>query len=116
MRILADENVSGAMVRLLRAGGHDVRWISENDAGVLDSAVWDLVKSDQRFLITSDKRFAAFAMLQPESKFLGLMLLRIPTLSAEQGAQRVATLIASQNDWSGKYCIVSAEGSRVRRI
>lgn len=116
MRILADENISGAMVRLLRNQGHDVRWISEGNAGLSDQSVWEIVKSDHRFLITSDKIFAATAMLQPEIKALGLMLLRISALSASDGALRVSAVISSQTNWEGKFCIVSAEGVRLRHL
>jgi predicted nuclease of predicted toxin-antitoxin system len=116
MRILADENISGAIVKLLRQHHHDVRWITESEAGIDDHSVWEIVKSDRRFLITSDKVFASFGMLQPEVKYLGLMLLRIPTLSADESALRVSTVISSQDIWQGKFCIVSAEGVRIRQL
>jgi predicted nuclease of predicted toxin-antitoxin system len=116
MRILADENVSRALVQLLREQGHDVRWINAGDAGLDDILVWAVAKAEQRFLITSDKIFASWSMLQPEAQKLGLMLLRIPTLSAAEAAQRVVKVISSQDDWSGKFCVVSAEGIRIRQI
>lgn len=116
MRILADENVSGAIVKLSRLHEHDVYWISEKDAGIDDEAVWDIAKNELRFLITADKVFAARAMVSDEAKILGLMLLRIPTLSAEDGAERVAKIIQSQNNWRGKYCVVSKDGVRLRQI
>ena len=116
MRILADENVSGAIVRRLRQQGYDVRWISEGDSGLSDDLVWLIVVRDQRFLITSDKLFASSAMLHSEAKSLSLMLLRISSMSPEHGAERVSIVIGSQELWNGKFCVVSAEGVRIRQL
>ena len=37
MKILADENVPGAAVEMLRSAGHDVAWVSEVGSGAADT-------------------------------------------------------------------------------
>jgi predicted nuclease of predicted toxin-antitoxin system len=116
MRILADENISGAMVKALRDSAYDVRWISEGDSGIDDNTVWSIAKNELRFLITSDKIFAGRCSIEPEAKTLGLMLLRIQSLSADEGALRVVGIISSHESWAGKLCVVGVEGVRVRQL
>ena len=41
-RLLADENVPGAVVAALRHDGHDVAWIHEDAPGSPDPDVWNV--------------------------------------------------------------------------
>jgi predicted nuclease of predicted toxin-antitoxin system len=116
MRILADENIAGIVVRHLRALRYDVRWITEGDAGVDDQRVWEIAKLDARFLITADKIFAGAVTRKDDQKNPGVMLLRLAEMSPKDMADRVAKVIASETEWFSKYCIVSVDGIRLRNI
>jgi predicted nuclease of predicted toxin-antitoxin system len=116
MRILADENIAGIVVKHLRSLGYDVRWITEGDSGVDDQRVWEIAKQDARFLITADKIFAGAVTRTGSQRNSGVMLLRLAEMSPEDMADRVAKVIGSQTEWSDKYCIVSVDGIRLRSI
>ncbi len=57
MRILADEDVAGIVVQVLRKAGHDVAWISEIAAGIADEEVLARAVRDGRLVLTFDKGF-----------------------------------------------------------
>ncbi len=57
MRFLADESCDFAVVRALRAAGHDVLAIAELTPRAEDDAVTDLAVREERLLLTEDKDF-----------------------------------------------------------
>lgn len=64
MRFLADESCDFAVVKSLRALGHDVLAVSEFQQRSVDSELMELGYSDGRILLTEDKDFGWLA-LQP---------------------------------------------------
>ena len=57
MRFLADESCDFAVVRALRAAGHDVLAVAELSPRSDDRAVIDLAAQENRVLLTEDKDF-----------------------------------------------------------
>lgn len=57
MRLLADESCDFAVVRALRAAGHDVMAIAEVSPRAEDDTVIELAVSQGRVLLTEDKDF-----------------------------------------------------------
>jgi len=57
MRILADENFPLASVRSLRAGGHDVAAIPEDEPGTKDEVILARAVREERILRTFDRDF-----------------------------------------------------------
>ena len=58
MKLLADENVSWPLVRLLRSMGLDVAWIPETSyRGISDIEVVNLANRDRRVVLTRDSDF-----------------------------------------------------------
>lgn len=57
MRFLADESCDLAIVRALRAAGHDVLGVAEVSQGADDELVIDLAVREERILLTEDKDF-----------------------------------------------------------
>ncbi|MBI2437584.1 MAG: DUF5615 family PIN-like protein [Lentisphaerae bacterium] len=57
MKLLADENVAGDIVSLLRQRGHDVAWIRQDCPGSADDYVLARSAREQRLLLTFDKDF-----------------------------------------------------------
>lgn len=76
MLLLADENLPARVVAGLRHGGHDVRWISEHQCGIADTAVADIAVAEGRIIITQDKDFGELAMKGALSRDLVVILLR----------------------------------------
>lgn len=57
LRFLADESCDFAVVRALRAAGHDVDAIAESTPSTADEEVLQRSVSDRRILLTEDKDF-----------------------------------------------------------
>jgi predicted nuclease of predicted toxin-antitoxin system len=61
MRLLADENVPGPLVRALVAGGCDVEWIRITSPGISDAEVLTRAVATERILLTFDKDLGEIA-------------------------------------------------------
>ena len=57
MQFIADESCDFAVVRELRAAGHDVIAVAELDAGIEDDVVTARALGERRVLLTEDKDF-----------------------------------------------------------
>jgi predicted nuclease of predicted toxin-antitoxin system len=116
MNILADENVSGEIVRSLRAVGYKVEWIAETSAGISDNEVLHIAKQKGCFLLTSDKAFASIAARDRSQKLHGVLFLRLEGMSVSQTAHRVLKIVQSRDDWDGIFGILGVDGIRIRNL
>ena len=84
MKLLADENIKGRLIRWLRATGHDVTTAPK---GFKNSRLASLARGEGRVLLTNDTDFLNTA-LYPPAGTPGRIVLRVfpPTLVAQQGA------------------------------
>lgn len=80
MRLLADENVHAALVQWLRAGGHDVRYVSEDCPSLADRDVLEWAMRESRILLTDDKDFGDLAVRHQISA-KGIILVRLTARS-----------------------------------
>src|ERR1700729_1963845 len=98
MRFLADENVPGAAVGMLRDRGHDVDWIRVSAPGAHDSALLAKAVIEGRILLTFDKDFGDIARSASAASGFGVALLRIAPAPGLAGATSIADLILSRTD------------------
>jgi len=77
LRFLADESCDFAVVRALRAAGHDVSTVAEISAGAPDESVLALARGEARILLTEDKDFGLFAFGGGQQT-AGVILIRFP--------------------------------------
>lgn len=77
MRFLADESCDFAVVRALRADGHNVLAVSEFQQRSVDEEVLQLAASQARILLTEDKDFGRIAFAS-EAPSAGVILIRYP--------------------------------------
>src|SRR4051794_5456830 len=77
MRFLADESCDFAVVRALRADGHDVIAIAEAAPQSRDTEVIDLAVREDRVLLTEDKDFGQLVYAGAHASS-GVILLRFP--------------------------------------
>ena len=76
MRFKTDENLSEAVAQMLRTAGHDAFSVFEQEmSGSTDEIVSQVVKEEQRTLITLDMDFANIRAYPPEQHF-GIVVLR----------------------------------------
>ena len=112
MRLLANENMPFAAVKSLRECGYDVLWVRENAPGSSDEDVLALASEEDRVLLTFDKDFGELAFKSRLSAKCGLVLFRVPMLSAKHIARFIVEVMASRSDWPGQFSVV--EVYRVR--
>ena len=63
MQFLADESCDFAVVRALRAAGHDVKAVAEAALGATDQAVLELAVRERRVLLTEVRTSANWSLL-----------------------------------------------------
>jgi len=97
VRFLADESCDFAVVRAMRASGHDVVAITEQSPGTPDRDVIDLARRDDRILLTEDKDFGqlVFAALAGAA---GVILIRYPAVARANLATKVVWLAENLGD------------------
>ncbi len=66
MRIIANENITGSVIRQLRETGHDVLSVKETIRGANDADVLSQAQAEQRLVITHDKDFGELAAYSDE--------------------------------------------------
>ena len=112
MRFLADESCDFAVVRALRAAGHDVTTAADLVGGGDDTVVAGLAVSEARILLTEDKDFGqlAYATGHVES---GVILIRFPAGARRTvGAAVVLAVSTFGVRLEGSFAVV--EPGRVR--
>lgn len=116
MQILADENIPGSAVQLLRESGHDVLWISETSPGVADREIMRVAVETQRIIITFDKDFGELAVTGENKNPPGIILLRISKPSPAETAKSVCRILDSREDWIGHLTVVDDAHIRMRPL
>jgi predicted nuclease of predicted toxin-antitoxin system len=114
MRILANENIPGDAVELLRRRGHDVLWVRTDSPGASDDANLARAVSEQRLLITFDKDFGDLVFRRGIAASCGVVLFRIASTSAEVAALRITEVLEGRTDWAGFFSV--ADEARVRMV
>ncbi len=112
MRFLADESYDFAVVRALRAAGHDVLSVAGVSPRAADVHVIRLALSDERILLTEDKDFGQLVFAHRERAH-GVVLLRFPTSARERIANDVVQLAEQQGERLDG-CFVVVQPGRIR--
>jgi predicted nuclease of predicted toxin-antitoxin system len=116
MRILANENFPGPVVRALRAQGHDVAWVKEDARGAADESVLDRAQAEERLLVTFDKDFGELACRYHLPATCGVILFRLGGASPEADNTRTLAALTSRDDWAGHFAVVQDDRVRLRRL
>ena len=116
MRFLADESCDFAVVRALRAEGHDVLAVSEAHPGVEDQYVIELARQEERILLTEDKDFGRLVYRVGAHK-VGVILLRFPAKARRKLCAAVVKLIDQQGEKiPGSFVVMQPGRIRIRRL
>ena len=116
MKFLADENVPGAAVLLLRAQGLDVAWVAEDAPGSDDVEVLLRSSTEERILLTLDKDFGGYVFQGAEGFSVppGVILFRLDTRSPSEFSEIALAALQSRSDWSGFFTVVTRSRIRMR--
>jgi predicted nuclease of predicted toxin-antitoxin system len=93
MRFLADENCDEAVIRALRADGHDVALVRERIPGAEDVVVTELAVKERRIVLTEDKDFGQLAQALSAGG-VGVVLIRFPTQARSTLGSSVAQAVS----------------------
>jgi predicted nuclease of predicted toxin-antitoxin system len=114
VRILANENVPGDAVDLLRSRGHDVSWVRIDSPGASDETILARAVREHRLLVTFDKDFGDLVFRKGSTASCGVVLLRITSTSARAAAVKIAEILQSRTDWVGFFSV--ADEARIRMV
>ena len=115
MNWAADENVDHQIIGVLRALGHTVWSVAEQDSGLADEDVLGEALTRRAVLLTSDKDFGELVFRQKRASF-GVVLIRLAGLPVDVRAARVAEAIKSVlSDVAGNFTVIDRTGIRIRR-
>jgi predicted nuclease of predicted toxin-antitoxin system len=117
MKIKLDEHMPAALMRALRALGHDVDTVPrEGLAGADDPVVWSAAQASGRFLITQDLDFSDVRRFQPGTHE-GILLVRLkePGRLALTARVRAAFETEHVESWRRCFVVLSEHKVRVRR-
>lgn len=115
MRFLADESCDFAVVRALRAAGHDVQVVAQIALGAADEVVIALALRERRVLLTEDKDFGqlVFAATAPTG---GVIFIRYPASARAALPQVIVELVSTrQEQLIGAFVVVQPARIRFSR-
>ena len=113
---MGNENLPEDCILRLRQDGHVVLWIREAAPGSPDDVVLARAHAENRLLITFDKDFGELVFRRSAKASYGIILFRIAQSSAAAVAARVATILASRDDWSNHFSVVEESAVRIRPL
>lgn len=117
VRVLADENIPLASIRVLRMSGHDVLAASESMRGALDRDVLTRAGAEMRLLVTSDRDFGALVFKRVVAAPAGILLLRfVPTTPEEPAGVLLDLLVDEGITLLGMFTVVDRERIRQRSL
>ncbi len=112
MRFVADEGCDFAVVRALRAAGHDVTAVLESAPRAEDTAILDLAVREQRILLTEDKDFGELVYANARAAS-GVILVRFPGNVRATLPTAVTTLVNEKGEQLFG-CFVVVQPGRIR--
>ena len=116
VRIVANENVSGTVIRELRARGHDVLSVKESLRGEGDETILARAQAELRIVVTHDKDFGALAFQFGLPAQCGVILLRLPGTDRDGDNRRILKVLESHSEWEGRFSVVEQQRVRARPL
>lgn len=115
MRFVADEGCDFAVVRALRAAGHDVTAILEIAPRAEDPMIIDLAVREQRILLTEDKDFGELVYANARDAS-GVILIRFPGDVRSTLPTAITTLVNEKGEQLfGSFVVVQPGRIRIGR-
>ena len=108
MRILADANMPGQVVAILRDAGHDVLWVKEESPLSPDPDVLEWATRESRLLITFDKDFGELSQRNALAAPSGIILFRISdAIPVDERAALIAQNVSAPAEWAGHLWVIA---------
>lgn len=113
MRFLADENLSGPSLRLLREHGLDILSVIEETPGLDDADVVGLARQLDRVLITFDSDIGERIFRHGDAPPPGVIYLRFIQSDPEETARVIIGILNSGTSLDGQF--ITYRNGRIRR-
>lgn len=114
--IIADENVETYWIKLLRSSNYEVYSIQENNAGISDLAVIEIIKKLKGVLLTEDKDFGKLVFAY-SVKNVSIVFLRYDQPHYHTVENQLLTAIELYHDSvSPVFVTVTKNKTRVSRL
>lgn len=114
--LLADENVEGRVIGLLRSEGYNVISIQETQGGVMDETVLETAVSLATVLLTGDSDFGRLHF-QKGHIHSGILFYRLPRTTTEEKGQIILKTVREYGDkLIDSFTVVSATKVRTRKL
>ena len=116
IQLLADENVEGRVIRLLRSEGYNVTSIQETQGGVADENVLETAVSSATVLLTGDSDFGKLHF-QKGHIHSGILFYRLPRTTTEEKGQIILRILREYGDkLVDTFTVVTAKKVRLRKL
>lgn len=116
MRFLADESCDFAVVRALRAAGHDVLAAAEFQRRSVDRDLMETAFREDRILLTEDKDFGWLAFVAHVEN-PGVILVRYPANNRGALSASIARLVSEfGRSLKGAFVVVRPGSVRISRL
>lgn len=116
MKLLADENIHGDLVKWLRSRGHDVLYAAEAFPSISDDGLLAVARNEDRVLITDDKDFGEL-VFHRRLVTRGVILIRLSARSASERIERLSRIWSDvESQVSYKFIVISDRKVRVRGV
>jgi predicted nuclease of predicted toxin-antitoxin system len=116
MRVIANENISGTVIRTLRERGHDVLSVKESMRSAGDSVVLTRARTEQRIVITHDKDFGELAFRTRLPAENGVILFRLSGSDPTTDNRRMLEILETDVDWAGNFAVMTDDRVRIRPL
>lgn len=114
---LANENISGATVRILRDQNHDIVWISETSPSIKDELVLMQAAAERRIVITFDSDNGDLIFKRKLSAPLGVIYLRIRSTDETDPARLILKYLAiDERIFDYKFSVLTENGIRYKHL
>ena len=116
IRILADENVEGRVIRLLRSEGYNVTSVQETLSGVADEMVLETSVLSDTVLLTGDSDFGKLHF-QKGHVHSGILFYRLPRTTTEEKGQIILKTVQEYGaELINSFTVVTTKKVRTRKI
>ena len=113
MRFLADECCDFAVVRALRAEGHDVLAVSDFQHRSVDKQIMELALNESRILLTEDKDFG-WLVFAGRVNSPGVILIRFPAPARGLLSEAVVKLVRDHaSQLAGAFVVLRPGSARI---
>jgi predicted nuclease of predicted toxin-antitoxin system len=116
MRFLADESCDFAVVRALRAAGHDATAVVEECPGISDDEVIQIAIQKERVVLTEDKDFGWLVFASTGGN-ASVIFIRFPMQARSMLPETVVEFVKRAGDkLMGSYAVIEPGRIRLNRI